>query len=533
MYFHGVQHNARKTTGNINILTIGANIINYTLVIELYNFTNNRQQLEAIGLKLKAIFAMKVKCFTGLHHKADYTLLRKQYSNFNLEQSKDLERLMDDVGMMAVNRGVTTRGKDKTKLHILMRGQGMSLNKPNNVRVGTCFASTRGSLSREAQVYCQLDVEAPLVLHQLYSGLPDLTLRMTRETPNIGDMVDIMSESSRSIEPIAQGVIKATDGTWGTSNYKIRRDQVLVQVKKVFNGKGVLHYPADGNNMKKCKCGRRSHGAVIADCDYYLFYHIGPPPFTIIETKSRLRRCNEQTTYGQCIYSDEGAASNTELVLNLPAPETIDEMEEDQHDDENNGEEDSVATKDDIHDNALTIAPDVEHLLVDNDEYGSDIDSDNEDVLEDDPTPEQVRLATSIEFQETLSKIISDADSLAQKESNETLNAADYDSDLPVDHLTNGNHKTVLADIFHLMDRAKLPMHHEYKSLFFRALRSSVFIMNDEDVDDVKRVLAGKVGMSWEQKLSFDFTYVAKRVRRRVPPPAILYHRMKAVFDFF
>ena len=123
MYFHGERRSARKTIGNINILTIGSNIVNYTLVIELYNFTNNRQQLESIGLKLKAIFAMKVKCFTGLHHKADYTLLCKQYSNFKLEQTKDLERLMDDVGMMAVNRGVTTRGKDKTKLHVLMRGK--------------------------------------------------------------------------------------------------------------------------------------------------------------------------------------------------------------------------------------------------------------------------------------------------------------------------------------------------------------------------------------------------------------------------
>ena len=499
MYFHGERRSARKTIGNINILTIGSNIVNYTLVIELYNFTNNRQQLESIGLKLKAIFAMKVKCFTGLHHKADYTLLCKQYSNFKLEQTKDLERLMDDVGMMAVNRGVTTRGKDKTKLHILMRGQGMLLKKPNNVRVGTCFASTRGSLSREAQVYCQLDVEAPLVLHQLYSGLPDLTLRMTRETPNIGDIVDIMSESSRSIEPIAQGVVKATDGTWGTSNYKIRKDQVLVQVIKIFNDKGVLHYPADDNSMKKCKCGRRSHGAVIADCDYYLFYHIGPPPFTIIETKSRLRRYNEQTTYGQCIYSDEGTTSNTELVLNLPAPETINETEEDQEVDEYDGEEESVSTKDDSDENLLTIEPDIENLLIQNDDYGSDTDSDSDDVQEDDPTPEQVRLATSIEFQETLLKIISDADSLAQQQSNETINDAEYDSDLPIDQMSNVNHKTVLADIFHLMDRAKLPMHHEYKSLFFRALRSSVFIMNDDDVDEVKRVLAGKVGMTWEK----------------------------------
>ena len=31
----------------------------------------------------------------------------------------------------------------------------------------------------------------------------------------------------------------------------------------------------------------------------------------------------------------------------------------------------------------------------------------------------------------------------------------------------------------------------------------------------------------------FDFSYIAKRVRRRVPPPIILCNHLKAVFDFF
>ena len=83
------------------------------------------------------------------------------------------------------------------------------------------------------------------------------------------------------------------------------------------------------------------------------------------------------------------------------------------------------------------------------------------------------------------------------------------------------------------MDRAKLPMHHEYKALYFQALRAAIFIMVKTDVDDVKEVLYCKHGTSWDQKMAFDFPYIAKRVRRCVPPPIILCNRLKAVFDFF
>ena len=53
------------------------------------------------------------------------------------------------------------------------------------------------------------------------------------------------------------------------------------------------------------------------------------------------------------------------------------------------------------------------------------------------------------------------------------------------------------------------------------------------DVDDVKEVLKSKNGVTWESKMAFDFNYIAKRVRRIVPPPKILFNRMKAVYDFF
>ena len=76
-------------------------------------------------------------------------------------------------------------------------------------------------------------------------------------------------------------------------------------------------------------------------------------------------------------------------------------------------------------------------------------------------------------------------------------------------------------------------MHHEFKALFFRALRGAIFIMNESDVDNVRCVLDSKPHTSWNKNMAFDFSYIAKRVRRRIPQPKILYNRVKAVFNFF
>ena len=82
------------------------------------------------------------------------------------------------------------------------------------------------------------------------------------------------------------------------------------------------------------------------------------------------------------------------------------------------------------------------------------------------------------------------------------------------------------------MDRAKLPMHHEYKALFFRSLRGATFVMNRHDVNKVKEVLNSKTGTNWEKMMAFNFGYIAARVRRRVPPANVVYNCMLVVFNF-
>ena len=144
-------------------------------------------------------------------------------------------------------------------------------------------------------------------------------------------------------------------------------------------------------------------------------------------------------------------------------------------------------------------------------------------------------MGSNVEFNVTLKKIIEDADRLSETQNIEEIMGPEEDEAIiDVENLPKkSTHRNVLGDIFHFMDRAKLPMHHEYKALFFRAMRAAVFIMMKSDVEDVKEVLSSKNGQTWEHKMAFDFSYIAARLRRRVPPPDILHNRVKAVYDFF
>ena len=531
----------KKRNGNINLLQLGANVTNYTLILELYNFVDNATHMNAIAQKLRAIFSLQVSCFTGCRQKSDYTMLQKQYSMFNFP--KETYKLMDDVSIMAINRGLTTRGKGQATLQALCRGQGRFLPKPEHVRLGTCFNSKRGSLSQEALRYCQLDVEAPLILHSLYMAWPDLTERMKNSAiVEVGSTVDIMP-SATSISTIAQGTIhQIGPHTWGdNARLTIRRDQVLIKVTKVFNVKGIIHYPCDGATSTKCECGRKVHGRIQDKCSFYLYGQYGPPPFLVLEMKSRLRKCNDLITYPPCQYSDEGRG-DAPFLDNLMNPEPVIETTLNEIDDDDNTSVQSIDSTSDEEstndeDGVPGLTPDTIELVDRTNENENDMDeysvyNINDD--DDEPTEAQLRAATDTALNDILMKIIEDADKLAETEvENARLLQQDEDNDLQVDKIPDSvKYKTVLGDIFHFMDRAKVPTHHEFKGLFFRALRAAVYIMHKGDVDDVKTVLESK-GVSWEKKMAFDFTYISQRVRRKVPNPDVLYYRLKAVFDFF
>lgn len=536
VYMVDVNGRKQKRHGDINILQLGSTCTNYTILVELYNFTNNPHHLACIGQKLRAIFSLNVSAFVGCNHKSDYTNLNKQYPCFKLPDSA--KKKMDDVSLMAVNRGIVEKGNGKAGLQNLCRLQKIYLRKPANVRVGTCFASKNKSLSAEAQLYCQLDVEAPLLLHNFYEDLPDLTKRLATP-PKVGQLVDIMPSQESSTKPIAQGIVVQAGGTkWTSNNVKIKKNQVLIEVRKVFNGKGIIHYPTTSTHRNKCACRCGYHGRIKPQCDFYLMSQFGKPKFQMIELISRLRDYNETVEYPPCIYETQGDSDSVgvsttnycrtaHVEREAQSDEAPDDVIEVPQADEEGDSQEEETEEDDDSDDTTRIEPEVLELLGEN---GAKEDEDQASGAYE-PTPRELQRALDTSFDEKLAELIAEADRLAESQ---VTNESEEDNRLPVDQQPrNSKHKTVLGDAFHLMDRAKLPMHHEYKALYFRSLRAAMFIMNKDDVDDVKAVLESKPGESWEKTMAFNFGYIAARVRRTVPPPDVLYNRLRAVFDFF
>ena len=107
VYMERGQYSQRKTNGDINIIQLGSNVTSYTIILEVYNFKDNKLHLKRVGQKLKAIFSMNVHCFTGCAQKSDYTLLTNQYNEFDLPT--DAMKRMEDISLKGLHRGIVRK----------------------------------------------------------------------------------------------------------------------------------------------------------------------------------------------------------------------------------------------------------------------------------------------------------------------------------------------------------------------------------------------------------------------------------------
>ena len=263
---------------------------------------------------------------------------------------------------------------------------------------------------------------------------------------------------------------------------------------------------------KKCRCGRSTHGTVKKTCSFYLYAQFGKPTFQTVELKTRIRLYNELIKYPECYYANKENTSSdqAEDLLNNEAtePEVTEDLD---NDFDRNSDVESEYEEDLINHNNV-IPPQAYALFEDEIEADSSDDEDN--ICDDQPFLEEVRLTTDTEFNAVLEKLIEEADSMSLQEGN-SIEGDKNEYDLPADELPmKSRYRTVLGDLFHFMDRAKLPMHHEYKALYFCSLCAVMFIMNKTDAEDVKQVLKSKPGTSWEKKFAFNFGYLLKRIQR-------------------
>ena len=93
----------------------------------------------------------------------------------------------------------------------------------------------------------------------------------------------------------------------------------------------------------------------------------------------------------------------------------------------------------------------------------------------------------------------------------------------------------VLGDVFHAMDRTKVPVKHEAKKAFFVALREAFLVWNLDKLEELEDQMK-KSGISEDEikdARCYSPAVFRNCVDRVVPPPSVLYWRVRAVYVLY
>jgi hypothetical protein len=121
------------------------------------------------------------------------------------------------------------------------------LPKDSDVRIGETFNSRNGELqnNKKALEYMHRDGEAPLHCWNHMKDMPVLTVRMTSEEIEVGQIVDILVSSLEDVDPIAIGKIEMVQGV-APNHVNLSVGAVkrcYLRVLKVLRPNGIIHFP--------------------------------------------------------------------------------------------------------------------------------------------------------------------------------------------------------------------------------------------------------------------------------------------------
>jgi hypothetical protein len=91
---------------------------------------------------------------------------------------------------------------------------------------------------------------------------------------------------------------------------------------------------------------------------------------------------------------------------------------------------------------------------------------------------------------------------------------------------------SVLGDCFHAMDRTKVPIRHEARKGFFVALREAFFVWNPVKLKELEQRMmnSGLSAAAIKRQRYYNTQLFRNCVDRSVPPPRMLYWRVRAVY---
>lgn len=107
--------------------------------------------------------------------------------------------------------------------------------------------------------------------------------------------------------------------------------------------------------------------------------------------------------------------------------------------------------------------------------------------------------------------------------------------DAPAPQDIKNKFSVVLGDIYHAMNRAKVPVKHEGKKAYFNALRNAFLIWNPKKVEEFDGKMRDD-GMDEDEIKAMKYFkphLYDECIERHAPAPRILYYRVRAVFKLF
>ena len=484
--------------------------------------------------ELLAFLKDKSNKLLGVGLSADLKQLEKDFRNFH-HTDVPLENIIN-VSAMARDRDLAYRDNESVE-SLGKNVLGILIDKRDEIR---CSNWALRTLTQDQIRYAGLDVVRVFQIYDKILPLPDLSARLFVEEAVVGTAVDVVppyarvtrrAESGFAVSDLATraGIGRIVDttrvayppGMIPRHAESVHGNSVVVEITEVL---------AEGMTIPKHKTnGRRS---CLGD--------FGKSPFKVVLPLTMLRH-----------HIEPQKAKDLDLVLRTyESPRTHVSRQHTR-----------PSTRSQRHDagglerNEVTAtADDDDEIMTSKEEDWLDFDGDDEEELQDafGKLEEVVgRLLNEDDNDQDLTSDDREAALNIMREQLETIRKStlmarkaeggDKDilfsrhlEDVPDEILYKFS--AVLGDIFHAIQRTRVPVKHEYKKGLYFALMNAFFVWDEIRLEEVKSVLREKAGMTDDDisnLMYYSPAFFAKRVARHVPGPRQLYIRVRAVYCAF
>ena len=457
------------------------------------------RKLNKLPDEMKKLFSDEEMKFVGRNIKNDFKRIALRFS---LDE-KDLGvKNILDLGGYAFERGVVD-GKNASLADIVKAGLKERLSKSKRI----CDWSV-AELDADQKMYAALDVIKGL---QVFFKLQTKRVLIARLKPREavpGTECEIFMKSN-SQQRVGSGKIveesactELHEGSWKFKKLiaKKRAGTRVVEIDKKNISALSLTVPL----IKRISSHEESRTKDISFSD--LFNEIGKDCITILLPLDCIGPMREQEI-GDNNNDDDNAADTNQMVTRGKAAAAA-----------------AAAA-------AVAAAASIGDDLESNDQPDASMSSNSSTV----EAREVLSNMDYADFMKNRLDLLQSVETMSEKSCRELLQFSWKDLGKPPDEIYDW-FSTVLADIWHLQDRAKVSMHHSSKKAYYVALTRAFFIWDEEDLNEVTKVLREVEHLSDEEiekKMFFGIDYFRLRVRRRVPPASILYWRVEAVYAIY